>query len=67
MTPEELVNKKYTFEDGNSIEVTQVKYRNSELALITYQIIQGPGIPRRLVMEYHEFLDTYGHLFVPGN
>lgn len=60
---DELVGKKYTFEDGNSIEVTQIKSRNADHHLVTYQIIQGPGIPRRLVMELNEFLGTYGHLF----
>lgn len=59
----DLVGKRYDFEDGNSIEVIQIKSRNPEHHLVTYHIQQGPGIPRKLVMEYNEFVDTYGHLF----
>jgi hypothetical protein len=58
-----LVGKKHTFEDGDSIEVVQIKSRNEELHLVTYHIQQGPGIPRKLVMELNEFVSTYGHLF----
>jgi len=31
--------------------------------LVTYHIQQGPGIPRKLIMELNEFIGTYGHLF----
>jgi len=58
-----LVGQKHTFEDGDSIQIIQIKSRNEELHLVTYHIQQGPGIPRKLVMELNEFLDTYGHLF----
>lgn len=61
--PKKLVGQKHVFEDGDSIEVIQTKSRNEELHLITYHIQQGPGIPRKLVMELNEFMDTYGHLF----
>lgn len=54
---------KHQFEDGDSIEVIQVKSRNEELHLVTYHIQQGPGIPRKLIMELNEFIGTYGHLF----
>lgn len=54
---------KHQFEDGDSIEVIQLKSRNDEIHLVTYHIQQGPGIPRKLVMELNEFIDTYGHLF----
>ena len=30
---------------------------------ITYEIQQGPGIPRRHQMSYNDFLGMYGHLF----
>jgi hypothetical protein len=59
----DLVGKKYTFDDGNSIEVVQIKSRDAETHLVTYHVVQGPGIPRKLVMEYTEFMDSYGHLF----
>jgi hypothetical protein len=60
---DELVGKKHTFEDGDSIEVIQIKSRNQEHHLVTYHIQQGPGIPRKQVMELNEFVSTYGQLF----
>lgn len=65
MTPEELIGKKYVFEDGNSIEVTQVKLRDEEQGgiAVTYNLSTGPGIPRRQVTPFHEFMQTFGHLF----
>lgn len=58
-----IVGKMYKFPDGDRIEVIQVKSRSEEDLLITVHITQGPGIPRKLVFPYKEFLDTYGHLF----
>ena len=58
---------KHQFEDGDSIEVMQVKSRNEELHLVTYHVQQGPGIPRKLIMELNEFIGTYGYLFETGN
>lgn len=63
LTKDNIVGLKHKFEDGDSIEVIQVKSRNDELHLVTYHIQQGPGIPRKLIMELNEFIDTYGHLF----
>ena len=63
LTKDNIVGIKHQFEDGDSIEVMQVKSRNEELHLVTYHIQQGPGIPRKLIMELNEFIDTYGHLF----
>lgn len=60
-----LVGKKYTFPDGDSIEVKQIKPRDPGINLVTYHLQQGPGIPRKLVMELAEFELTYGHLFRP--
>ena len=69
---EDLVGAKYVFPDGDSIKVFEVKLRDKQIEnkgeegiapFITYEIQQGPGIPRRLSMFYQEFLDTYGHLF----
>lgn len=59
----ELIGKSYVFEDGNLIKVTQMKERDEGKILVTYEIHNGPGIPRRLVMEYPEFVSTFGHLF----
>jgi hypothetical protein len=65
MTPEQLVGKSYTFEDGNKIEVIQSKKTDEDRGghLITYNITQGPSIPRKLVMRATEFINTFGHLF----
>jgi len=69
---EDLVGAKYVFPDGDSIKVFEIKLRDRGIEnkgkegiapFITYEIQQGPGIPRRLSMFYQEFLDTYGHLF----
>lgn len=57
-----LVGKIFTFEDGDSLEIVQVK-RRDDGAWITYHVHQGPGIPRKLVMSAQEFVVTYGHLF----
>lgn len=60
---DDLVGKSHVFEDGDSIQVLQIKHRSEDIALVSYYIQQGPGIPRKLVMELQEFLGTYGHLF----
>ena len=59
---EKLLGKTYTFEDGDRIEVVQVKRRDTG-PWITYHAYQGPGIPRKLLMTAEEFDVTYGHLF----
>lgn len=57
-----LVGKKYQFDDGDSLEIVQIKRRDSG-PWVTYHVQQGPGIPRKLVMTLGEFKVTYGHLF----
>lgn len=59
---EKLLGKSHTFEDGDRIEVVQVKRRDTG-PWITYHVYQGPGIPRKMLMEAEEFSQTYGHLF----
>lgn len=57
---------KYNFEDGNVIEVVELKYRevNGEnTQCVTYKIYQGTNLPRQLIMTMKEFLDSFGHLF----
>jgi len=61
--PYSLIGRKYIFEDGDSIEVMQVKSRNDEEHLITVHVKQGPGIPRKLVFDTKQFTEHYGHLF----
>lgn len=63
MDPRTLVGKSYTFEDGNRIDVFQVKNRDDNIPYVTYHISTGPGIPRKLVLPIHEFIEHYGHLF----
>lgn len=58
-----LVGKYYQFDDGSRITVTQIKIRDDNIPWITYHVSQGPGLPRKLVLKYTEFLDYYGHLF----
>jgi hypothetical protein len=57
-----FLGRSYQFEDGDKIEVVQVK-RRDDGPWITYHIHQGPGIPRKLTMTAMEFDDLYGHLF----
>lgn len=57
-----FLGKFYQFDDGDRIEVVQVK-RRDDGPWITYHIYQGPGIPRKLTMTAMEFDDLYGHLF----
>jgi len=64
---QDLVGKKYIFEDGNSLEIIQIKSRSDDQHLVSYLIQQGPGIPRKLVMEFNEFISTYGYLFGIGD
>lgn len=63
-----LVGKKITFDDGDSIEVMQLKSRSEDPLdiLITVHIKQGPGIPRKLVFNSIDFKNNYGHLFEIG-
>lgn len=63
---DDLVGKKYTFDDNDSLEIIQIKWRGDEDYLVTYHVQQGPGIPRKLVMPLNEFLGTYGYLFGEG-
>lgn len=59
----DIVGKKYIFEDGNFIDVIQIKARDEGKYLVTYHIGYGGGLPRKLVMELHEFTTHFGHLF----
>ena len=63
MNPSDIVGKKHTFEDGDSLEVMQVKLRDGNVPWVTYHIQQGPGIPRKLVMTLDEFMNTFGQLW----
>ena len=59
----DLVGKTYTFEDGNSITVFQIKERDGNELFVTYHVKKGPGIHQKLVLPMVEFVGHYGHLF----
>lgn len=59
---QDMIGKKYTFEDSDSLEIIQIKLRNDG-PWVTYHVQQGPGIPRKLQLRMDEFQETYGHLF----
>lgn len=59
----DIVGLSHTFEDGDSITVIQMKVRDGNIPWVTFHIQQGPGIPRKQVMQIDEFVNTYGHLF----
>mgnify|MGYP000234712472 FL=1 len=60
-----LVGQFYVFEDGNKIEVIQVKKTDEDRGdyLVTYHVSRGPNIPQKLVLPVAEFLSYYSHLF----
>lgn len=60
---QQFVGTTYTFGDGVTIKVVQIKPRDAGYA-VTYETC-GPGaFPRRLVMSEAEFIGHFGHLFV---
>ena len=60
-----LVGQSYVFEDGNKIEVIQVKKTDEDRGdyLVTYHVTRGNNIPQKLVLSVAEFLSYYSHLF----
>jgi hypothetical protein len=60
-----LVGQSYVFEDGNRIEVIQVKKTDEDRGdyLVTYHVTRGNNIPQKLVLSVAEFLSYYSHLF----
>lgn len=69
MLPEQiqtLIGRKYMFQDGNSLYIREAKRRDENQYWVTYETVTGPGIPQKYVMEFTEFITTYGHLF-PGS
>ena len=66
MLPDEMsriVGKTYTFDDGNSITVVQIKRRDEDQYWVTYATNTGPGVPAKFVLEWNQFKEHYGHLF----
>ena len=60
-----LVGQSYVFEDGNKIEIIQVKKTDEDRGayLVTYHVTRGSSIPQKLVLPVAEFLSYYSHLF----
>jgi hypothetical protein len=58
----EYVGKTYTFDDGATLTVLQIKQRDDG-PWLTYETKRGPSFPQRLVMAESEFVKTFGHLF----
>lgn len=66
MLPEtmtQLVGREYAFEDGDKIFVKEIKRGDENSYRVHYLTERGKGIPQQLVMDYTEFINTYGHLF----
>lgn len=57
---------RYQFEDGNFLEVVQIKngeFNGENTQIVTYNIGGPRGLPRKLVMDINEFISNFGHLF----
>ena len=60
-----LVGKSFTFEDGAKIEIIQVKDTDEDRGshLVTFHVTMGASLPRKQVMNIHDFMSHYSHLF----
>lgn len=58
----DLLGKKYIFDDGNTIEVIQLKTREDGI-WVHYCISMHDSLPRKLIMKHDEFMNKYQHLF----
>jgi len=61
-----LVGKSFTFDDGSTISVIQIKQKEIDsetLPIVTYTTSHGRGLPKKLQMPYTEFIAQFGHLF----
>jgi hypothetical protein len=59
-----LVGKKHVFPDGASLSIKEIKRRDEDQYWLSIIIDYGHGIPMKQVMEYKEFNEKYGHLFL---
>ena len=61
-----LVGKKYVFDDGNVIEIIQIKDRevdSTNTQVVTYHTYGPRSLPKKTLMPLPEFLSTFAHLF----
>ena len=69
MIESSLINhagKKFTFEDGRSLKIIQVKYRDLGLGSepwVTCEIDYNNSFPKRQIISEGEFISKFGHLF----
>lgn len=64
------IGRKFTFEDGRSLKIVQVKYRDmgmGEEPWVTYEIDYNNSLPKRLIMAEGDFIGRFGHLFFKDN
>lgn len=59
---DDLVGKSYSFEDGSSIKILQIKAREDG-PWVHYIIGMNDCLPRKLIMKHEEFMQNYKHLF----
>lgn len=60
---QQFVGTTYTFGDGVTIKIVQIKMRDTGYA-VTYETCSPDALPRRLVMSEAEFIQMFSHLFV---
>lgn len=60
------VGRRFTFEDGRSLKIIQVKYRDlgqGPEPWVTCEIDYNNSFPRRQVIAESDFIGRFGHLF----
>lgn len=58
-----LIDRSYTFDDGSTIHIREIKRGDENYHWVTYVTVRGHGLPQQFKMELAEFQHTYGHLF----
>jgi hypothetical protein len=63
---ENWIGKTYTFSDGGTIKILQIKHREDG-PWVHYLIGMNDCLPRKLVMPQSEFEKNFIHLYNPTN
>jgi hypothetical protein len=60
-----LAGRSYTFEDGNVIEILQIKNTDEDKGnqIVTYMAHRSGCIPQKYILTISEFTSQFGHLF----
>jgi len=58
-----LIDRSFTFEDGSTIHIKEIKRGDENYHWVTYITTRGYGLPQQFKMEFMEFKTTFGHLF----